>query len=141
MSKNKKPNLKKYSSYQLFDKAIQKIKSQLRIRRSACSSKKPWASIILMLDLSKLSLGQEIQLCANFILQSSLHTAGPLPNLRIKVLVALKTLVMHAVSPSVYKSPQLLFQLAFLNCNDSDSHLRCKSLQNLRVGCTAWCHF
>lgn len=122
MSKNK-TNLKKYSSYQLFDKAIQKIKSQLRIR-SACSSKKPWTSIILMLDLSKLSLGQEIQLCANIMLQSSLHTAGPLPNLRIKVLVVMKTLVMHAVSPSVYKSPQLLFQLAFPNCNDSDSHLR-----------------
>lgn len=61
-----------------------------------------------MLDLNKLSLGLEIQLYASFILQSSLHTAGPLPNLRIKVLVVMQT----SVSPHVYTSPQFLFQLA-----------------------------
>lgn len=41
-------------------------------------------STILMLDLNKLSLGLERQLCASLTLQSSLPTAGPRPNLRAK---------------------------------------------------------
>lgn len=75
------------------------------------SSKKPWTSVILLLDLNKLSLGLEIQLCESFMLQLSLHPAGPLPNLGLKVPAVMKTRV-HDFS----------FHLAFPNPNDSGSH-------------------
>lgn len=85
INKNKSKESKKYSSYQLFLRKPYKIIQVTAMRKKQCMLlQKALTSIIPMLDLNKLSLGLEIQLCASLTLQSSLHTARPLPNLRAK---------------------------------------------------------